>query len=166
FREDASNKSLDVLRNRIRHDLMPRLERHYQPGVRKTIPRTIEILRAEFEFVDAAAIRTLEQLHAAQNQKNGRASADSIVFLDLHVALQRRVLHHQLIQFGISPDFNLIETLRTNPEVHLCPPCSNSGAAGTMGNTVWRSTSGLLHLKNIAAPAFASEMLKVELHAT
>src|SRR6185369_10288050 len=42
----------------------------------------------------------------------------------------------------------------------------NSGAAGTMGNTVWRSTSGLLHLKNIAAPAFASEMLKVELHAT
>src|ERR1051326_458149 len=32
FREDASNESFDAQRNRIRHELLPLLARHYQPA--------------------------------------------------------------------------------------------------------------------------------------
>jgi len=39
FREDASNRDTDILRNRIRHELLPLLERDYRKGVRKVLAR-------------------------------------------------------------------------------------------------------------------------------
>ena len=36
YREDATNLSPDFLRNRIRHELLPLLRRHYQPALNKT----------------------------------------------------------------------------------------------------------------------------------
>jgi len=47
WREDASNADRRYLRNRIRHELLPLLERDYNPGIRKVLRRTAEILRAE-----------------------------------------------------------------------------------------------------------------------
>lgn len=47
WREDASNADRRFLRNRIRHELLPLLERDYNPGIRKVLRRTAEILRAE-----------------------------------------------------------------------------------------------------------------------
>lgn len=44
YREDASNHDTDILRNRIRHELLPLLERNYQKGIRKTLARTAEHL--------------------------------------------------------------------------------------------------------------------------
>jgi tRNA(Ile)-lysidine synthase len=39
FREDSSNASTDYTRNRIRHELLPLLEREYNPQVREAIAR-------------------------------------------------------------------------------------------------------------------------------
>jgi len=49
YREDASNADRRFLRNRIRHELLPLLERDYNPGIRRVLRRTAEILRAEAE---------------------------------------------------------------------------------------------------------------------
>jgi len=49
WREDVSNADRRYLRNRIRHELLPLLERDYNPGIRKVLRRTAEILRAEAE---------------------------------------------------------------------------------------------------------------------
>ncbi len=49
WREDASNADRRYLRNRIRHELLPLLERDYNPGIRRVLRRTAEILRAEAE---------------------------------------------------------------------------------------------------------------------
>ena len=47
WREDASNADPRFLRNRIRHELLPLLERDYNPAIREVLRRTVEILRAE-----------------------------------------------------------------------------------------------------------------------
>ena len=47
YREDSSNANRRFLRNRIRHELLPLLEREYNPGIRAVLRRTAEILRAE-----------------------------------------------------------------------------------------------------------------------
>lgn len=97
WREDKTNVSTDFLRNRIRRELLPLLEKNYQPGLRKNILRLTELLRAETEVVAHA---TNEALSTKQN------------FNNLPVAIQRRLLQQQLFQFRLSPDFATIETLR------------------------------------------------------
>jgi tRNA(Ile)-lysidine synthase len=47
YHEDASNADRRFLRNRVRHELLPLLERDYNPGIREVLRRTAEILRAE-----------------------------------------------------------------------------------------------------------------------
>ncbi len=63
WREDASNADRRFLRNRIRHELLPLLERDYNPGIRDVLLRTAEVLRAEAEgdpiAVERRAIRQL-----------------------------------------------------------------------------------------------------------
>ena len=98
FREDTSNFSTDFLRNRIRNELLPRLQKKYQPGLAKTVLRLMDIVGAEAEFVGATA--------AAWRAK------PEIAFARLPVSVQRRVLQSQLAELGVVTDFDLIEQLR------------------------------------------------------
>jgi tRNA(Ile)-lysidine synthase len=99
FREDASNACLDMLRNRIRHQLVPLLRKHYQPALLRTTLRVMELVGAEAEFLTAIAGLLLLE---------GRRPE----FARLPVALQRRMLQAQLRVAGIEPDFEQIEQLR------------------------------------------------------
>lgn len=47
WRDDASNADPAFLRNRVRHTILPLLEQELNPGIRESIRRTMEILRAE-----------------------------------------------------------------------------------------------------------------------
>ena len=49
FREDATNSSLDILRNRIRQELLPLLRRNYQPALNKVVLRLMESVGEEAE---------------------------------------------------------------------------------------------------------------------
>jgi tRNA(Ile)-lysidine synthase len=109
FREDASNESLDIQRNLIRHELLPLLQRKYQPGLPRTILRVMEILKAESEWVSEAAENWLAQ------SVTPRVTIEKD-FGKLPVALQRRCIQSQLLGRGIPADFGLIERLRTSPE--------------------------------------------------
>jgi tRNA(Ile)-lysidine synthetase-like protein len=42
YGEDATNLDRTILRNRIRHELLPLLEREYRPGIRKVLSRTAQ----------------------------------------------------------------------------------------------------------------------------
>src|SRR5213592_3655617 len=42
FREDASNASLDILRNRVRQELLPRLRQRFQPAIARIVLRQME----------------------------------------------------------------------------------------------------------------------------
>jgi tRNA(Ile)-lysidine synthase len=67
YREDSSNANRQFLRNRIRHELLPLLERDYNPGIRDVLRRTAEILRAEAVGDPVAAERrSIRQLSFEQ----------------------------------------------------------------------------------------------------
>jgi len=52
WREDASNQDEQYLRNRVRHVILPLLERELNPNIRQTILRSMDILREENGWMD------------------------------------------------------------------------------------------------------------------
>jgi tRNA(Ile)-lysidine synthase len=104
FREDASNASHDILRNRIRHELLPLLARHYQPAVRTVILREMAALSA-----DAGLIADL-----AQQWRQAPAEGSSR-FIQLPLSVQRRLLQDELLGLECEGDFDRVEALRLRP---------------------------------------------------
>lgn len=100
FREDATNTAISILRNRIRHKLIPLLERDYQPALGKIVLRTIELIRSESEVI-------------------GTGEYPGKPFDELPVALQRRRLRRQLYSAGIDSNFDLVEHLRLNVDAAI-----------------------------------------------
>jgi tRNA(Ile)-lysidine synthase len=121
FSEDATNSSLDILRNRIRHELIPLLLADYQPGLLETVPRWMEIAAAEGDMIRGLAQQWIEAPGAQP-------------FEQLPIALQRQCLRTQLIQLGIEAGFERVEWLRFNPERPL---------AIAPGATVFRDVQGI-----------------------
>ena len=82
WREDSSNADERFLRNRVRHTVLPLLEKELNPNIRNNILRTMEILRAENEWMNAVL-------------------ADSpLPDSDLPLAAQRRILRKWLFNNG------------------------------------------------------------------
>jgi tRNA(Ile)-lysidine synthase len=140
FRLDASNLSREHLRNRIRHELLPLLLQ-YQPGLGRTVPRLMEILGAEAEYVELQARQWL----AASGEDFGR----------LHPALQRRLMEIQLLKLGVALDFDLVERLRAAPGRRV------SAAAG---QTLVRTAEGQVELADrVRVRGFEAADLVVEI---
>jgi tRNA(Ile)-lysidine synthase len=104
FREDASNKNLVPLRNRIRHRIIPEIEKQLGRNVRGTIWRAATIAAEEENFFEALLPDKLSKLTALA-VKPLRA---------MPIAVQRRLLHEWLRARDV-PDlsFDLIERVRT-----------------------------------------------------
>jgi tRNA(Ile)-lysidine synthase len=51
FREDSSNNSLQFTRNRLRHELLPHLERDYAPSLRTSLLRLSRLAEENQEFL-------------------------------------------------------------------------------------------------------------------
>lgn len=173
FREDASNASLDIPRNRIRHELLPLLRKCYQPALDKVIARVLEITQAEADFVSQAAQRYLSVLPgyelpgdpssagAAETASKGKpqpssgrkTSSTGTSFADLPVAVQRRSLQLRLFGLGIVPDFDLIEQLRLKEGQPVC--VSRHSIHGPFKPlTVRRDSRGLVRIKTGGTAAF------------
>jgi tRNA(Ile)-lysidine synthase len=127
FRDDATNFSCDFLRSRIRNELLPLLQKKYQPGLAKTVLRLMEITGAEAEFAGATAAACLAKPEMA--------------FEKLPVAVQRRVLQQQLVGAGVVSDFELVERLRVAPG-KLVSVGSGWSVARDVGGKVQQTKSG------------------------
>jgi tRNA(Ile)-lysidine synthase len=103
FREDASNKNLAPLRNRIRHGIIPEIEKQLGRNVRGTIWRAATIAAEEENFFEALLPDKLSKLTALA-VKPLRA---------MPIAVQRRMLHEWLRARDV-PDlsFDLVERVR------------------------------------------------------
>jgi tRNA(Ile)-lysidine synthase len=47
WREDPTNADLNIARNRVRHELLPYLERHFHPAIRQALARAASLLAEE-----------------------------------------------------------------------------------------------------------------------
>lgn len=140
FREDASNASPDIIRNRIRHRLLPLLRAEFQPALDTVLARVMTTLAAEAEVTGAAAARWWRVRRPA--------------FARLPVAVQRACLAEALLRAGCEPGFDLIEKLRTQPDV---PVTIRPGEQVCRAPTATAKTNGPLLLvepvASVAPPA-------------
>ncbi len=61
-RVDASNLTSVYARNRVRHELVPLLERHYNPRIIQSIARTAELVREDDSFISGEVRRRMERI--------------------------------------------------------------------------------------------------------
>jgi len=93
-RLDASNLNPGYLRNRIRQELVPWLERDYQAGFREILRRTCELLEEEEAFLQSFSAEKLRAV--ATRISPAGVDLDGEQLGALPRALQRRVLREAL----------------------------------------------------------------------
>jgi len=142
YREDATNHCPDILRNRLRHELLPLLRRRFQPALDRTILRTMEIVGAEAELVHEAALAWLKLSPARRR------------IADAPIALRRRIVQLQLQRLGIAADFELIESLHGLP---------NRPVAVATGLSVRCDAAGRLWRVSPAAHRFRRQRVAVSI---
>jgi tRNA(Ile)-lysidine synthase len=93
FVTDSSNVKDIYLRNKVRHDLIPHLERTYNPSMRAGLTRMASILSREDDYLDGKA----EEVMTGLVKVHGEGFSLNIPgFMALHEALSFRVLQKVL----------------------------------------------------------------------
>ncbi|MCU0559285.1 MAG: tRNA lysidine(34) synthetase TilS [Desulfobacterales bacterium] len=93
---DATNAEESFRRNRIRHRLIPTLERDYHPQVGSLLGRTGLILRDEEEWLESLTLPLFEE--ALAEADDGWVALDAAALNRMHVAAARRVLRRAIRQ--------------------------------------------------------------------
>lgn len=93
-RHDSTNTDTRYLRNRIRHELIPRLESDYNPNIKAVLSRTANVLGVESEYLDTIAHKAFETCQIQVSQEN--IILDREKFRQHHIALQRRILRQSV----------------------------------------------------------------------
>lgn len=109
FREDSSNVDTRFTRNRIRHELLPLLEREFNPAIRDVLLNTAEILRDEDFYLLHHMAQRFYMAVCQNDAVNVKALANC------PVAVQRRVLRFWLggdSESGPRFTFEHIESVR------------------------------------------------------
>jgi tRNA(Ile)-lysidine synthase len=128
WREDKSNRDLRHMRNRVRHGVLPRLERYLNPAVREALAETAEIARAEEEYWEKEIARVLPLMREATAERRGGRDAGASggalrlsALVDLPLAVQRRVIRAATESLGVQLDFQHVEEI-----LALCSkPCGS-----------------------------------------
>ena len=139
WREDLTNASDLIQRNRIRHRLLPSLRRDFGDGFQSRVLRLAEIISEESDFLAALARQWVENPNRSP-------------YLELPMAMQRRTVQCQLLQLGMRVDFDLVETLRRQPDLMI-----------SVGKSHWikRTGSGMLEQTQTSFAAFRPDKLQL-----
>ena len=89
WREDSSNADLRFARNRIRHDVMPELARHFNPQVELALAGTAELAAAEEDYWE----KEIEPVYAEITKRTRLGWVLAVSALKTrHLAVQRRLI--------------------------------------------------------------------------
>lgn len=105
FTTDASNESGEYLRNRVRHFLIPAIERTFERPIAGNIRRLTEIMRLEDDFMKKVAEDTLKSWGVRKDTNEFRIS--TVQLRGIHEALRQRIVKEILEE--LSPGKNGIE---------------------------------------------------------
>jgi tRNA(Ile)-lysidine synthase len=143
FRLDASNLDINILRNRLRHKILPAL-RAEQPALDKVLLRQAEIFRAEDEFLRGLAANALAEVVLAKTAGVITFSINKLTALP--EVLARRVVREALrgLRQGRQP-LGLEQVAR----VLALAKTGKTGKGLDLGEGLWAEKSyGELRLRN------------------
>ncbi len=103
WREDASNLDVKHTRNRLRQQLLPLIEREFNPSIVPVLAEMAEIARAEEEYWESEIAGLLPA--------TGEGLSTSLV-KGLPPALQRRLIREFAGRFGRALEFRHVEKVR------------------------------------------------------
>jgi tRNA(Ile)-lysidine synthase len=153
FVNDSSNQSSAFMRNRIRTELMPMLERNYAPGLRGRLVQLAAEMRALDDFVSRAALRELEVSASVDGLDLSR-------FAGLHPELQAEVIRQYLK--SVTGSLRRIERVHIDAIRDLCLEGPPNGSLDIPGLRLVRQYT---MLKMAPAPARPSASFMVKLSA-
>ncbi len=110
---DPTNYQLDYLRNRVRLELIPILERAYNANVQNALNQTAELLQAESDYLETLAYDAFQACRIASCSSD-TVVLDRCLFREYHLALRRRILRLAVAEvFGEVRDlyFNHFESM-------------------------------------------------------
>jgi tRNA(Ile)-lysidine synthase len=120
WREDPTNRDLRHLRNRVRHQLLPLLEREFNPGIAEVLSNLAQMAREEQEQRQREVESLLPRVFTSSGEEGGVIRRDA---LEQHpVATRRRLLRAACEALGIRTEFEHIDGL-----LRLC---SSKGSKG------------------------------------
>ncbi|MGE5587038.1 MAG: tRNA lysidine(34) synthetase TilS [Clostridia bacterium] len=97
-RVDASNLAPVFTRNRVRHELIPLLERHYNPHVVRSIARTAELVREDDSFISCEVRRRMKRVVRSTSAEGAALSVERL--LAEPPAIQRRLVREAVALVG------------------------------------------------------------------
>jgi tRNA(Ile)-lysidine synthase len=104
FWTDPHNSDQEFTRVRVRNKVLPMLEAELGPGVAATLARTADLLRADTEYLDAAADAALESALEPDLEQVGEHVGLSVSALErLPDAIRSRVLRLAAVRAGALP---------------------------------------------------------------
>jgi tRNA(Ile)-lysidine synthase len=134
--EDSTNQDLKYARNRIRQELLPYLQQHFNPQVEKALAQANELLQADVEYLEQTAIALRQQAqHPAQ------AGLNRLVLRSAPLTLQRRVIR-QFLQRALTSEINFEQiekllSLITAPNRSQTDPFPGGAIAVVEGEWIW-----------------------------
>ncbi len=93
FREDATNTDVAIPRNRIRHQLLPYLEREFTPGIVEVLAREAALAQDDEDKLEAEAI---DKAASIVLSTTASLRIDARELMSLHPALASRVARRAL----------------------------------------------------------------------
>jgi len=113
WREDASNRDPRHLRNRVRHALLPLLEREFNPSVVEVLSEVAEIARADEEYWDWLMAEWLSDAEQHGPVSEGWVARPVLAVLESWpLAMQRRVIRAVGERVGAAMGFQDVERVR------------------------------------------------------
>jgi tRNA(Ile)-lysidine synthase len=98
YRFDQSNAKIDYLRNRIRLDLIPNIEKDFNPNFKENLLTTIDIIQDDDKYLTDQIATIFGEV--AQNNKTKEEGLKISIpkILDYPLAIKRRLLRHAIYQ--------------------------------------------------------------------
>ncbi len=127
---DSSNLQRHFLRNRVRLELLPLLEREFNPAIRRTILQNMDILAGEEEYLagktEEAVRLCVQSIDTPEGGMPRQLFVSTEQFLDQHRAIRRRILEQCFLRMGIRPAYGQLDTVdelslkgAVGAEIHL-----------------------------------------------